>query len=89
VALQLAGRLDLSKLIPAISTSAYESVISTHGLIMFFFCGYPGITGLMNYLIPLLIGARDMAFPRLNANLVLAAASGSSAGNVQSCRRRI
>jgi cytochrome c oxidase subunit 1 len=67
VALQLLGRLDLSKLIPAISASAYESVISTHGLIMFFFVVIPAFTGLMNYLIPLLIGARDMAFPRLNA----------------------
>jgi cytochrome c oxidase subunit 1 len=67
VALQLVGRLDLSKLIPAISTNAYESLISTHGLIMFFFVVIPAFTGLMNYLVPLLIGARDMAFPRLNA----------------------
>jgi len=67
VALQLLGRLDLSKLIPAVSASTYESVISTHGLIMFFFVVIPAFTGLMNYLIPLLIGARDMAFPRLNA----------------------
>ena len=34
---------------------------------MFFIVVIPAFTGLMNYLIPLLIGARDMAFPRLNA----------------------
>ena len=34
---------------------------------MFFIVVIPAFTGLMNYLVPLLIGARDMAFPRLNA----------------------
>lgn len=67
VALQLVGRLDLSKLIPALSPNAYESIISVHGLTMFFIVVIPAFTGLMNYLIPLHIGARDMAFPRLNA----------------------
>jgi cytochrome c oxidase subunit 1 len=67
VALQLLGRLDLSRLIPALSPNAYESIISVHGLVMFFIVVIPAFTGLMNYLIPLLIGARDMAFPRLNA----------------------
>jgi cytochrome c oxidase subunit 1 len=67
VALQLTGRLDLSRLIPALSPNAYESIISVHGLVMFFIVVIPAFTGLMNYLIPLLIGARDMAFPRLNA----------------------
>ncbi len=67
VVLQLIGRLDLSKLIPALSPNTYESIISTHGLVMFFIVVVPAFTGLMNYLIPLMIGARDMAFPRLNA----------------------
>ena len=67
VALQLEGRLDLSRLIPALSSNAYESIISVHGLIMFFIVVIPAFTGLMNYIIPLQIGARDMAFPRLNA----------------------
>ncbi len=38
-----------------------------HGTTMVFFVGMPFIAGLANYLIPLMIGARDMAFPRLNA----------------------
>jgi cytochrome c oxidase subunit 1 len=67
VALQLVGRLDLSRLIPALSPNTYESIISVHGLVMFFIVVIPAFTGLMNYLIPLLIGARDTAFPRLNA----------------------
>ncbi|HTY81154.1 MAG TPA: cbb3-type cytochrome c oxidase subunit I, partial [Dehalococcoidales bacterium] len=67
VALQLTGRLDITHLIPTLSLNAYESIISVHGLIMFFIVVIPAFTGLMNYLIPLLIGARDMAFPRLNA----------------------
>src|SRR2546428_13923588 len=38
-----------------------------HGTAMIFLVGMPLIAGLMNYLVPLMIGARDMAFPRLNA----------------------
>jgi cytochrome c oxidase subunit 1 len=38
-----------------------------HGTTMVFFFGMPIILGLANYLIPLMIGARDLAFPRLNA----------------------
>ena len=53
VALQLVGRLDLSKLIPALSPNAYESIVSVHGLMMFFIVVIPAFTGLMNYLIPL------------------------------------
>jgi cytochrome c oxidase subunit I len=67
VVLQLIGRLDLSKLIPSLSLSTYESIISDHGLTMLFIVVLPAVSGLMNYLIPLMIGARDVAFPRLNA----------------------
>jgi cytochrome c oxidase subunit I len=67
VSLQLAGRLDLSKLIPSLSPSAYESIISDHGLTMLFIVVLPAWSGIMNYFIPLMIGAKDVAFPRLNA----------------------
>ena len=66
VILQLIGRLELSKLI-SLSPNAYESIISDHGLTMLFIVVIPAWSGLMNYFIPLMIGARDVAFPRLNA----------------------
>lgn len=45
----------------------YNEVFTTHGLIMILFMAMPFIFGLMNVVIPLQIGARDVAFPRLNA----------------------
>src|SRR5262245_18216677 len=45
----------------------FNRFFTMHGTTMVFFVGMPLIAGLMNYLVPLMIGARDMAFPRLNA----------------------
>ncbi|MNB67696.1 Quinol oxidase subunit 1 [compost metagenome] len=45
----------------------YNEVFTTHGLIMILFMAMPFIIGLMNVVVPLQIGARDVAFPRLNA----------------------
>ncbi|WP_312753218.1 cytochrome aa3 quinol oxidase subunit I [Rummeliibacillus suwonensis] len=45
----------------------YNEIFTTHGLIMIIFMAMPFIIGLMNIVIPLQIGARDVAFPRLNA----------------------
>ena len=44
----------------------YNTLMSLHGMVMIVSI-LIGIAGFMNYLVPLLIGARDMAFPRLNA----------------------
>lgn len=44
----------------------YDQVFTAHGVIMIFFVAMPIITGLMNYAVPLQIGARDVAFPFLN-----------------------
>ncbi|WP_283178990.1 cytochrome o ubiquinol oxidase subunit I [Gemmobacter sp. 24YEA27] len=44
----------------------YDQVFTAHGVIMIFFVAMPFITGLMNYLVPLQIGARDVSFPFLN-----------------------
>jgi cytochrome o ubiquinol oxidase subunit I len=44
----------------------YDQIFSAHGAIMIFFVAMPLITGFMNYIVPLQIGARDVAFPFLN-----------------------
>jgi cytochrome o ubiquinol oxidase subunit 1 len=44
----------------------YDQVFTAHGVIMIFFVAMPLVTGLMNYVVPLQIGARDVAFPFLN-----------------------
>ncbi|MBA9083621.1 cytochrome aa3-600 menaquinol oxidase subunit 1 [Fontibacillus solani] len=45
----------------------YNEIFTTHGVIMILFMAMPFVIGLMNVVIPLQIGARDVAFPRLNA----------------------
>jgi len=45
----------------------FNRFFTMHGTSMVFLVGMPIITGMANYLVPLMIGARDMAFPRLNA----------------------
>ncbi len=45
----------------------YDEVFTTHGTVMIFFMAMPMIFALFNATIPLMIGARDVAFPRLNA----------------------
>jgi cytochrome aa3-600 menaquinol oxidase subunit 1 len=52
---------------PWISVSEYNAVFTTHGTIMIFFMAMPFTFALFNAVIPLQIGARDVAFPRLNA----------------------
>lgn len=44
----------------------YDQIFTAHGVIMIFFVAMPFVTGLMNYVTPLQIGARDVAFPFLN-----------------------
>jgi len=45
----------------------YDQIFSSHGTIMIFFVAMPFLIGLMNFVVPLQLGARDVAFPVLNA----------------------
>jgi len=47
--------------------AVFNRLLTMHGTTMVFLVGMPILTGFFNYLVPLMIGARDMAFPRLNA----------------------
>ncbi|CAN5276363.1 cytochrome o ubiquinol oxidase subunit I [soil metagenome] len=44
----------------------YDQIFTAHGVIMIFFVAMPLVVGLMNFVVPLQIGARDVAFPFLN-----------------------
>ncbi|MGB6956000.1 MAG: cbb3-type cytochrome c oxidase subunit I, partial [Bradyrhizobium sp.] len=45
----------------------YNQIFSAHGTIMIFFVGMPFVIGLMNFVVPLQLGVRDVAFPTLNS----------------------
>src|SRR5260370_23567976 len=50
-----------------VSPQVFNRMFTMHGTTMIFFVGMPILFGFANYLVPLMIGARDMAFPPLNA----------------------
>jgi cytochrome c oxidase subunit I len=50
-----------------VDRTVYNALFTLHGSMMIFFWTFPVLVGLGNYLVPIMIGARDMAFPRLNA----------------------
>src|SRR5947209_12247115 len=50
-----------------VDPDTYDRLFTMHGTTMVFLVGMPFVAGLSNYLVPIMIGARDMAFPRLNS----------------------
>ncbi|NMF64902.1 cytochrome c oxidase subunit I [Brasilonema octagenarum] len=50
-----------------VDRTVYNAMFTMHGTVMLFGWTFPVLVGFANYLVPLMIGARDMAFPRLNA----------------------
>ncbi len=61
-------RLQLARSDQALLTpEAYNQIFTMHGMTMIFWYASPILSGFANYLIPLMLGARDMAFPRVNA----------------------
>ncbi|MBS1303317.1 cytochrome c oxidase subunit I [Loktanella sp. SALINAS62] len=66
--LALAMRLQLlSPLNDVLDAQTYNQVMTVHGTAMMFLFAIPAMEGIAIYLAPLMVGARDMAFPRLNA----------------------
>jgi cytochrome o ubiquinol oxidase subunit I len=55
----------------------YDQIFSSHGTIMIFFVAMPFVIGLMNFVVPLQLGARDVAFPVLNSVSFWLSASGA------------
>ena len=60
----------------------YDQIFSAHGTIMIFFVAMPFMVGLMNFVVPLQLGIRDVAFPTLNSVSLWLTASGVLLVNV-------
>src|SRR5947209_4995927 len=60
----------------------FDQVFSAHGTIMIFFMAMPFVIGIMNYVVPLQLGVRDMAFPTLNSVALWLTASGILLTNI-------
>lgn len=61
-----------------LSGEHFGQLFSTHGSIMIFFMAMPFLTGLINYVMPIQIGARDMSFPFMNAVSLALTAAGAT-----------
>jgi cytochrome o ubiquinol oxidase subunit I len=60
----------------------YDQVFTAHGTIMIFFAAMPLIIGLMNFVVPLQLGVRDVAFPTLNSTSFWLTATGALLVNI-------
>ncbi|MBV8702522.1 MAG: cbb3-type cytochrome c oxidase subunit I, partial [Acetobacteraceae bacterium] len=55
----------------------YDQIFSAHGTVMIFFAAMPLVIGLMNFVVPLQLGVRDVAFPTLNSTSLWLTATGA------------
>src|SRR6516164_9134246 len=62
--------------------SHFDQIFSAHGTIMIFFVAMPFVIGLMNFVVPLQLGVRDVAFPTLNSVSFWLTATGALLVNV-------
>jgi cytochrome o ubiquinol oxidase subunit I len=60
----------------------YDQIFSAHGTIMIFFAAMPFVIGLMNFVVPLQLGVRDVAFPTLNSTGFWLTATGAMLINI-------
>jgi cytochrome o ubiquinol oxidase subunit 1 len=60
----------------------YDQIFTAHGTIMIFFAAMPIMIGLMNFVIPLQLGVRDVAFPTLNSTSFWLTATGALLVNI-------
>ncbi|HEX2941805.1 MAG TPA: cbb3-type cytochrome c oxidase subunit I, partial [Rhodopila sp.] len=60
----------------------YDQIFSAHGTIMIFFGAMPMVIGLMNFVVPLQLGVRDVAFPTLNSTSFWLTATGALLVNI-------
>ena len=67
----------------------YNQIFSAHGTIMIFFVAMPFVIGFMNFVVPLQLGVRDVAFPTHEQRQLLADRVGRAAGQPQPVRRRV
>jgi cytochrome o ubiquinol oxidase subunit 1 len=68
-----------------LSPDHFAQLFSTHGTIMIFFMAMPFLTGMINYVMPLQIGARDVAFPVLNSISLGLTAAGAALIMISLC----
>src|SRR5918912_120805 len=63
----LVMRIQLSQPnLKVVDAAQYNQLLSAHGTTMIFFFATVYVTGIANYFVPIMVGARDMAFPRVN-----------------------
>ena len=66
-AFSLVMRTELAETGAILDAHTYNQFFTMHGTIMLFLFILPVSAGFMNYIVPLQLGAADMAFPRINA----------------------